>query len=96
MKNVSISFFSYNSLMDKTRLRNKLSVPTFSLKCISTNLPNRLLLLLRTVLALPKASSRGLASTIRCSIIPALCPWEVVKYLVTNKTDLSSNFVNNY
>lgn len=34
---------------------------TFSLKWISTNLPKRLLLLLRTVLAFPKASSRGLA-----------------------------------
>lgn len=34
---------------------------TFSLKCISTNFPNRLLLLLRTVFAFPKASKRGLA-----------------------------------
>lgn len=40
--------------------RNSLSL-TFSLKCISTNFPNRLLLLLRTVFAFPKASKSGLA-----------------------------------
>lgn len=34
---------------------------TFSLKWISTNFPKRLLLLFRTVLAFPKASSRGFA-----------------------------------
>lgn len=34
---------------------------TFSLKCISTNLPKRLLLLFLTVFAFPKASRRGLA-----------------------------------
>lgn len=34
---------------------------TFSLKCISTNFPNLLLLLLRTVFAFPKASKSGLA-----------------------------------
>lgn len=37
-------------------------VCTFSLKWISTNFPKRLLLLLRTVLAFPKASSKGFAA----------------------------------
>lgn len=35
---------------------------TFSLKWISTNFPNRLLLLFLTVFAFPKASSKGLAA----------------------------------
>ena len=38
--------------------------PTLLSKWISTNLPKRLLLLFLTVLALPKASSRGLAAHI--------------------------------
>lgn len=38
------------------------ALSTFSLKWISTNFPKRLLLLFRTVLAFPKASSRGFAA----------------------------------
>lgn len=42
-------------------LRSKTNF-TFSLKWISTNFPNRLLLLFLTVFAFPKASSKGLAA----------------------------------
>ena len=43
------------------KYQNPVPEPTCWLKWISTNFPKRLLLLLRTVFALPKASSRGLA-----------------------------------
>ena len=46
-------------------------IPTLLSKCISTNLPNRLLLLFRTVLALPNASSKGFAAKIDNNICNA-------------------------
>ena len=85
----------------------KTHVITLSLKWISTNFPNLLLLLFLIVLALPNDSRRGFAkikiiyyniviynyidiqeeallglpSTILCSMIPALAPYDSVRYL---------------